>query len=199
MLGGFGSSASAGLASGGTIDGDLVVTGDFKVEGAGSFTYDEIIEGTLQVQKSTLTDFDFHADDLFVIERGDGYSNINLASNLGSYLLFSDGTRAQGRIGYVHSSDSFTFGTNGAADVLVIASDGKVGIGATSPIAPLHVVSSAFEIAIDYRYDDDCINEGISEHFFDYCKKHNILDFYFKQKDAHDYDGEDANMRMYKS
>ena len=57
-------------------------------------------------------------------------------------------------------------------------------------------LATAFETAIDYRYDDDCINEGISEHFFDYCKKHNILDFYYKQKDAHDYDGEDANMRM---
>jgi hypothetical protein len=57
-------------------------------------------------------------------------------------------------------------------------------------------VATAFETAINYRYDDDCINEGISEHFFDYCKKHNILEFYFKQADAHDYDGEDANMRM---
>ena len=57
-------------------------------------------------------------------------------------------------------------------------------------------VATAFETAINYRYDDDCINEGISEHFFDYCKKHNILDFYFKQEDAHDYDGADANMRM---
>ena len=47
MLGGFGSSTSAGLASGGTVDGDLVVTGDFKVEGAGSFAYDEIIQGTI--------------------------------------------------------------------------------------------------------------------------------------------------------
>ena len=44
MLGGFGSSTSAGLASGGTVDGDLIVTGDFKVEGAGSFAFDEIIE-----------------------------------------------------------------------------------------------------------------------------------------------------------
>ena len=60
-------------------------------------------------------------------------------------------------------------------------------------------VATAFETAIDYRYDDDCINEGISEHFFDYCKKHNILEFYFKQADAHDYDGEDADLRMYKS
>jgi len=57
-------------------------------------------------------------------------------------------------------------------------------------------LATAFATAINYRYDDDCINEGISEHFFNYCKKHNILDFYFKQEDAHDYDGVDANMRM---
>ena len=60
-------------------------------------------------------------------------------------------------------------------------------------------LATAFKTAIDYRYDDDCINEGISEHFFDYCKKHNILDFYYKQVDAHDYDGEDLDLRMYKS
>ena len=35
---------NAALA-GGTIDGDLTITGDLKVEGGGSFTYDEIIEG----------------------------------------------------------------------------------------------------------------------------------------------------------
>jgi hypothetical protein len=58
---------------------------------------------------------------------------------------------------------------------------------------------TAFTTALGYRYDDDCINEGIREHFFDYCKKHNILDFYFKENGAYDYDGEDANMRMYKS
>jgi len=57
-------------------------------------------------------------------------------------------------------------------------------------------LATAFATAIGNRYEDDCINEGISEHFFDYCKKHNILDFYYKQEDAHDYDGADACMRM---
>ena len=57
-------------------------------------------------------------------------------------------------------------------------------------------LATAFATAINYRYDDDCINEGISEHFFDYCKKHNILDVYFKQEDANDDDGADACMRM---
>ena len=56
--------------------------------------------------------------------------------------------------------------------------------------------ATAFAHAINYRYDDDCINEGVSEHFYDYCKQHNCMELYYKQEDAHDYDGEDACMRM---
>ena len=45
----------------------------------------------------------------------------------------------------------------------------------------------AMEIAIHYRYDDDCINEGISEMWWGSCKENNLLDFYFTDKNAHDY------------
>ena len=45
----------------------------------------------------------------------------------------------------------------------------------------------AMECVTHYRYDDDCINEGISEMWWDYCNEHNILDFYFADKDAYDY------------
>ena len=34
------SSISTGVASGGTISGDLTITGDLKVEGGGSFCFD---------------------------------------------------------------------------------------------------------------------------------------------------------------
>ena len=44
----FKKSAAAQIA-GKTIDGDLTITGDLKVEGGGSFTYDEIIEGNVQI------------------------------------------------------------------------------------------------------------------------------------------------------
>ena len=43
---------AASISSGGTINGDLTVTGDFKVEGAGSFAFDEIIQGSMQVTGS---------------------------------------------------------------------------------------------------------------------------------------------------
>ena len=54
----------------------------------------------------------------------------------------------------------------------------------------------AMQCVTNYRYDDDCVNEGVSEMWHDYCKRNNILNFYFLDKQAHDYDGEDACMRM---
>ena len=47
--------------------------------------------------------------------------------------------------------------------------------------------AKAMEIAIKYRYDDDCINEGIAEMWWGYCSENNLLDFYFTDKTAHDY------------
>ena len=32
----------------------------------------------------------------------------------------------------------------------------------------------AMECVTHYRYDDDCINEGVAEMWKDYCKEHNI-------------------------
>ena len=34
--------------------------------------------------------------------------------------------------------------------------------------------AEAKAIALDYRYDDDCINEGIEEQWQDYCAEHGL-------------------------
>ena len=34
--------------------------------------------------------------------------------------------------------------------------------------------AEAMESVVNYRYDDDCINEGVAEMWEDYCKEHNI-------------------------
>ena len=47
--------------------------------------------------------------------------------------------------------------------------------------------AKAMEIAIKYRYDDDCINEGVAEMWWGYCNENKKLDFYFTDKTAHDY------------
>ncbi|QDP50158.1 MAG: hypothetical protein Tp1102DCM295711_1, partial [Prokaryotic dsDNA virus sp.] len=53
------------FGNGGTIDGDLVITGDLQVDGGGSLSFDEIIEGT-QVIDVTSTEA------LLVRKNGDG-------------------------------------------------------------------------------------------------------------------------------
>ena len=34
--------------------------------------------------------------------------------------------------------------------------------------------AEAMESVVNYRYDDDCINEGVAKMWEDYCKEHNI-------------------------
>jgi hypothetical protein len=38
-----------------------------------------------------------------------------------------------------------------------------------------------------YRYDDDCVNEGIEEQWYDYCREQGIQDFYFADEEAYNY------------
>ena len=45
----------------------------------------------------------------------------------------------------------------------------------------------AMKCVTHYRYDDDCINEGIAEMWWGYCNENKMLDFYYKDKKAHDY------------
>ena len=45
----------------------------------------------------------------------------------------------------------------------------------------------AMKFITHYRYDDDCVNEGIEEQWWDYCKEQGIQDFYFADEHAHDY------------
>ena len=120
MLKGMISSIATGLASGGTVDGDLTITGDFKVEGAGSFAYDEIIEGTLETQgKVTITS-------------SQGLEIINTGNNT---------------VFHIPSSSGYTFGTQtnnhmsmwtNNTERMRITNAGKIGIGMTSPRSARH-------------------------------------------------------------
>jgi len=47
--------------------------------------------------------------------------------------------------------------------------------------------AKAMECVTHYRYDDDCINEGIGEMWWEYCNDNNLLDFYFNDENAWDY------------
>ncbi len=134
-----GSAVTPDLSKGGEIDGDLVITGDFKVEGAGSFAYDEIIEGTLEV------DSDISLGQ-YIVHKGDTDSKFGFASNNRLY-------------GYIGGADIFDFYSNqiwfnsGNADIdfqigasgaskdafVVQGSSGNIGISTDSPTTPLHI------------------------------------------------------------
>jgi len=47
--------------------------------------------------------------------------------------------------------------------------------------------NTAMDCVVNFRYDDDCINEGIAELWWNYCNDNNLLDFYFADKNAYDY------------
>lgn len=154
------SNISAGLASGGTVDGDLVVTGDFKVEGAGSFAYDEIIQGTVQIAQSAdsqglkITGYDDRNDkhaNLHISSGGDfditasGHVQINGGGNLYlyDYVLVQDRITKTGAgtldIGGTYDVDLHFLGTGDATVMAIDNGTKRVGIGTESPSALLSV------------------------------------------------------------
>ena len=112
-----GSAVTPDLSKGGTIDGDITITGDFKVEGGGSFTYEEILEGSLNVETSingVLATFNqTHASGLGMLIKATGTGS-------SEYLL-----KLQGNAG--------------STEAMFVGKDGKVGIGAVSPVEKLDV------------------------------------------------------------
>ena len=122
------SSVSGSTKSGDSADDTHQFTGSLSVSGS-----------QIHLRRSALSGFDEYDDDLLVIERSGDYSNLNLVSDVGSYLLFSDADRAVGTIGYIHSSNKLTFGNNAVADRLVINANGQVGINDNNPQDTLHI------------------------------------------------------------
>ena len=60
------------FGNGGTIDGDLTITGDLQVNGGGSLSFDEIIEGTQVIDVGSTEAFlvrkDGDGGDVFIVD-----------------------------------------------------------------------------------------------------------------------------------
>ena len=131
MIGGMGSAVTPDLSKGGTIDGDITITGDFKVEGGGSFTYDEIVEGKMHVDQGG----SYGAGD-GISFGADGLSDITMHLGGGNQFFITSGTSNI----QIDRSSHIYFDTNGS-ERMRITSAGLVGINTTSPDAPLHIKS----------------------------------------------------------
>ena len=78
---------------------------------------------------------------------GDSQSGINILNSTTGYgyILFGDGSGAdlyRGQITYKHDDDYMAFNA-ASSERMRITSTGNVGIGTTTPIAPLHIVTPA--------------------------------------------------------
>ena len=118
---------NAALA-GGTIDGDLTITGDLKVEGGGSFTYDEIIEGTFYATGGAIKASSGNTD--FVIDSPTGQS--------ARLVIKSDAGGANNDWWYMIAAPDYTLSLkNYQTELFTFTHTGRLGIGTDSPAEKL--------------------------------------------------------------
>jgi len=143
MIGGMGSAVVPDLSQGGEIDGDLTITGDFKVEGAGSFAFDEIIEGTMQIVSPAYNgspDVDFFKA-LKLQIKSDSYWSQQAQFKLGRWETAS-GSHARSSLQIALSHGAVAETADADVNVMTLRSDGKVGINTETPSYALDVHSS---------------------------------------------------------
>ena len=137
-------SRSASLTGGGKIFGDLTIDGDLTVNGDNEGTYDEIINGELQItstgvagqpalaiDNSTAATF-IHSAEIFAGSMTANQTNSIFIGRVGS-------TKNSAQIGFKYSSaganaNLLTLGHWGVNESLVIDGAGNVGIGTSSPV-----------------------------------------------------------------
>jgi hypothetical protein len=140
--------AAAPSVSVGTTDNGLYSPGadEVAISTNGSERLRITSDGKVGIGTTTPGSYNASADDLVVSSSGN--TGISIVSGTSSYggLNFADGTTGddafRGFIQYQHNSDALLFGAN-AAERLRITSDGKVGLGTSSPQALLDVNGQA--------------------------------------------------------
>ena len=147
-------SIPTGLASGGTVDGDLTISGDLQVNGGGSLSFDEIVQGTQVIDVDSTTALVVRKNgasgDVLIVDTDN--SGVGINTSAGGWGLNVKGVDAN--VFKVQASDgntlSFLQGTNGDAtqkwfadgnDTKVLINTngdsyftgGSLGVGTASP------------------------------------------------------------------
>jgi len=153
------STTADSISSGGTITGDLTISGDLSVEGGGSFTYDEMLTGDIIIDKNFTGTTTATTKGLFVdfdatgiTASGQTATNIGLDLDMNSDSPTMVGTVVNTGIDIDLTAATSGVQTNVGLDVAVSGADtnyaalfngGNVGIGyatgLTAPTSLLHV------------------------------------------------------------
>jgi hypothetical protein len=147
--------SAAHLTGGGTITGDLTISGDLSVEGAGSFTYDEMVAGDMIIDQDFTGTTTATTKGLFVDFDATGITaSGQTATNIGLDLdMNSDSPTMVGTVNNTGLDLDVVGGTSGTTknigiDVSVSGADtnyaalfngGNVGIGTSSPTSELNL------------------------------------------------------------
>ncbi len=107
-------SLNVSLSGSNTISGDVTITGDLTVQGGGSLTFDEIIEGSLNVKQGSAGSITVPtvADDL-VVENNDhaGISILTPDDKLGTIGFGSPSDAIAGMVRFDETNKTMIFGT----------------------------------------------------------------------------------------
>ena len=110
--------------SGGTISGDVTISGDLTVNGNGTGNYDEIVNGTLEVQGSDGTvsgTADVDGDEFVIRNNADAGMSILAGESSGqtSSVIFGSASDLNGaNVFYDYNSKTFTVGTQHSSGIL---------------------------------------------------------------------------------
>ncbi len=145
------------LGGSNTISGDVTITGDLTVQGSATNTFDEQIQGIVQILGSTGTGatpagtLQLTTSETTIVDN-DQLGRIEFlaaseADGSDSQLVgASIAGEAEATFAADNNSTALVFSTNtsaAATERMRIDSSGNVGIGTVSPYSPLHVKSSA--------------------------------------------------------
>ena len=113
------------FGNGGTIDGDIVITGDLQVSGGGSLSFDEIIEGTQVIDvtntEALLVRKNGDGGDVFIVDTTNSRVGIGVTPTVplevhddeAEIAIFKRTTSAQSRIAIANSTKSAYLGLDG--------------------------------------------------------------------------------------
>ena len=163
MFGGMGQSAVKNLGNGGTMDGDVTITGDLTVNGGIGLSLSEVIQGTSTIDITNTEAFLIRRNgdggDIFTVDTTNAKIIASHNDNISIVIKSTEATR-NGILSFENSADSKNFefkhnsfdpeaGTNqleinstDTANIMVFNLDGKIGLGTANPSTLLNLESA---------------------------------------------------------